>query len=49
MLDKKLLEELDGARSKYEAPSVALIYWSEDILAATTSTEVGEEYPDEWN
>lgn len=42
--NKKTTETM---RLAYETPCVALTCWDEDILM--TSTDAGEEYPDEWN
>ena len=33
----------------YETPLVELMRWTDDVLAANGSTDVGNEYPDNWN
>ena len=40
-------ERKEKSLQSYEAPAMGLIYWSADVI--TTSTDVGGEYPDDWN
>ena len=47
MKDYKM--QTEAVRLAYETPDVQFICWEEDVLAANGSTDVGEEYPDDWN